>query len=140
MKLLDANVWLAAAWANHEHHKVVQRWLDSEEEELGFCRLTQLAFLRLVSNVAVTGAYALTRREAWDAFDALAGDVRVRFLEEPAGLILLWRTYSKREDRSHNVWTDDYLAAFAQASDATLVTLDRGVEKRYPSVTVLRVR
>jgi hypothetical protein len=34
------------------------------------------------------------------------------------------------------LWTDDYLAAFAQASDATLTTLDRKMPARYPSVRV----
>ncbi len=32
--------------------------------------------------------------------------------------------------------TDDYLAAFAQASAATLTTLDRKMPARYPSVQV----
>jgi toxin-antitoxin system PIN domain toxin len=140
MKLLDANVWLAAAWANHVHHAVVRRWLDGEEDEIGFCRITQLAFLRLTTNVAVTGAHALSRREAWNAFDALAGDMRVRFLQEPSGLELLWRAISKRDDRSYKVWTDDYLAAFAQTGNATLVTLDRALETRYPAVSVLTLR
>jgi uncharacterized protein len=34
------------------------------------------------------------------------------------------------------LWSDDYLAAFAQASDAALITLDRKVPARYPSVRV----
>jgi hypothetical protein len=32
------------------------------------------------------------------------------------------------------MWTDDYLAAFAQASNAMLTTLDRKMPARYPSV------
>ena len=47
-----------------------------------------------------------------------------------------WRTISARDDRSHKLWTDDYLAAFAQVTDATLVTLDRKMSTRYPSVRV----
>ena len=47
-----------------------------------------------------------------------------------------WRAISARDDKSHKLWTDDYLAAFAQASDATLVTLDRKMPARYPSVRV----
>jgi uncharacterized protein len=38
---------------------------------------------------------------------------------------------------SHKLWTDDYLAAFAQVSDATLVTLDRKMSACYPSVRVV---
>jgi hypothetical protein len=34
------------------------------------------------------------------------------------------------------LWTDDYLAAFAQVSDAVLTTLDRKLSARYPSVQV----
>ena len=48
----------------------------------------------------------------------------------------VWRAISARDDRSHRLWTDDYLAAFAQASGATLTTLDRKMPARYPSVQV----
>jgi uncharacterized protein len=42
----------------------------------------------------------------------------------------------KREDKSHLLWTDDYLAAFAQAADAELITFDRALSRRYGSVRV----
>jgi predicted nucleic acid-binding protein len=29
VKLLDVNVWLAAAWARHAHHPVAKRWVDA---------------------------------------------------------------------------------------------------------------
>jgi len=35
------------------------------------------------------------------------------------------------------LWTDDYLAAFAQAGNLDVATLDRGFLKRYPSVHVV---
>ena len=60
----------------------------------------------------------------------------VVLLDEPEGLERLWRALSAGDDQSHRLWTDDYLAAFAQAADLTLVTLDRSVIKRYPSVRV----
>ncbi len=47
-----------------------------------------------------------------------------------------WRAISARDDKSHKLWTDDYLAAFAQAGDLTLATLDRKLPGRYPSVRV----
>jgi uncharacterized protein len=53
-----------------------------------------------------------------------------------AELDAVWRAISARDDKSHKLWTDDYLAAFAQASDATLVTLDRDMTGRYPSARV----
>jgi toxin-antitoxin system PIN domain toxin len=142
MKLLDVNVWLAAAWARHVHHAVAKRYVDAEDDDMLFCRVTELAFLRLVTNRAVTGEDALTRRQAWDLLLALQADPRIRFAPEPRGLAPLWIAFSKRDDRSHLLWTDDYLAAFAQAIGAELVTLDAGLRARYPSVdvTILRSR
>ncbi|MBK9239435.1 MAG: PIN domain-containing protein [Acidobacteria bacterium] len=137
MKLLDVNVWLAASWGRHAHHSIAKRWMDQEDDDLAFCRVTEMAFLRLVSNPAVTGTDVQTRKQGWDLLLALQDDPRVRFLGEPRGLAPVWITLSKRNDKSHLLWTDDYLAAFAQSAPATLVTLDRKIRTRYPSVDVL---
>lgn len=137
MKLLDVNVWLAAVWARHVHHRVAKRFVDASEDEMVFCRVTEMAFLRLVTNPAVIGRDVRTRRQAWDLLLALQADPRVRFLAEPRGLAALWMAFSKRDDDSHLLWTDDYLVAFAQAADVDLVTLDRGFHSRYPSVRVV---
>jgi uncharacterized protein len=137
MKLLDVNVWLAAAWARHTKHGIAKRWLDDQEDGLAFCRITEMALLRLVTHPAITGTDARTRRQAWDIVEQLQADPRVRLLPEPQGLVPLWRAFSKRDDRSHLLWTDDYLAAFAQAASLDLVTFDRGMRTRYPSVRVI---
>ena len=136
MKLLDVNLWLAASWARHSGHAAAKRWFDAESDGLALCRVTQMALLRLVTNPAVTGADVLSRRRAWDLVETVMADPRVLFLAEPGGLEPLWMAFSKRDDASHLLWTDDYLAAFAQASGAELVTLDRGLRRRYPSVQV----
>lgn len=137
MKLLDVNVWLAAAWARHRHHGVAKRWLDQEEDELALCRVTQMALLRLVTNPAVTDRDVLSRHQAWELVERLMADPRVHLLSEPEGLVPLWVTFSKRDDRNHLLWTDDYLAAFAQAANAELVTLDRVFRTRYPAVRII---
>jgi len=140
MKLLDVNVWLAAAWARHVHHATAKRFVDAEDSDLLFCRMTELALLRLLTNPAITGDDALTRKQAWNLLLTLQSDPRVRFVPEPPGLAPLWIAFSKRDDRSHLVWTDDYLAAFAQAAGAELVTLDHKLRARYPSVDVTVLR
>lgn len=140
MKLVDVNVWLAAAWAGHPRHEIAKAWVDSQEQDLAFCRVTEMAFLRLLTNPAVTKADVRTRRQAWDVLRLLQADPRVRFVAEPRGLAPLWIALSKRDDGSHLLWTDDYLAAFAQAADLDLCTLDKGMHGRYPSVTVELVR
>lgn len=137
MKLPDVNVWLAAVWQRHSLHTVARRWLTSEVSDVAFCRVTHMSLLRLVTNPAVTGGDSLTRRQAWDLTDRLMSDRRVRFLPEPDELVALWIAFSKRDDRSHLRWTDDYIAAFASAARAELVTLDRAFPARYSSVRVV---
>jgi|SRR5437660_487156 len=136
MKLVDVNVWLAAAWRNHAQHGAARDWMEAEGDELAFCRITQMALLRLLSNPAITRHDTLTRRQAWDVFDQFMADDRARFVSEPHGLEQIWMAFSKRDDKSHLLWTDDYLAAFAQAADMDLVTFERAFHKRYPSVRV----
>jgi hypothetical protein len=73
------------------------------------------------------GEDAIDRSQAWRTYDLLWADERVQWADEPAELDAVWRAISARDDKSHKLWTDDYLAAFAQASDAILITLDSNV-------------
>jgi len=136
MSLLDVNVWLASSWRNHESHERVTAWVQRASEGLAMCRVTQMGFLRLSTVSAIAGADTLTRREAWRALDELHLQPNVMWLDEPVGLERTWRAISEGDDHSHKLWTDDYLAAFAQTANLTLVTLDRSFIKRYPSVRV----
>lgn len=136
MILLDVGVWLAAAWGRHAHHPATAEWFGKQPDDLVFCRVTQMGFLRLLSNPAIMGADAVDRSQAWRTFDQLWADERVLWADEPDGLDAVWRAISARDDKSHKLWTDDYLAAFAQASDLTLATLDGKLAGRYPSVRV----
>lgn len=136
MSLLDVNVWLASSWRNHESHERVSAWIQRQSGGLGLCRVTQMGLLRLITVPAIAGADALTRRQAWQALDDLRRQPNVRWLDEPDDLDRVWRAISARDDHSHKLWTDDYLAAFAQVADLRLVTLERSFVKRYPSVSV----
>ena len=136
MKLVDVGVWLAAVWGRHAHNPVAAGWFSQEADDILFCRVTQMGVLRLLSNPAIMGEDAVDRSQAWRTFDQLWADERVLWADEPAELDAVWRAISARDDKSHKLWTDDYLAAFAQASGATLVTLDRRLPARYPSVRV----
>src|SRR5206468_2699329 len=86
---------------------------------------------------AVTRSDALTRRQAWEVFEKLIADPRIRLIAEPQGIEPLWVAFSKRDDQSHLLWTDDYLAAFAQAANAEFVTFDRAFSKRHRSVRTI---
>jgi uncharacterized protein len=134
--LVDVGVWLAATWGRHAHHRVARQWFDGESDDLILCRVTQMSLLRLITNSAILGEDAVTRSEAWRIVDQIWSDDRVLWAEEPDQLEAVFRAISARDDNSHKLWTDDYLAAFAQASDASLVTLDTKLKARYPSVQV----
>jgi plasmid stability protein len=55
MTLCDSNVWLALALSKHVHHTAAREWLETVEEPASvfFCRPTQQAFLRLLTNASV---------------------------------------------------------------------------------------
>jgi uncharacterized protein len=134
--LVDVGVWLAATWGRHARHHIARQWFDEQSDDLILCRVTQMSLLRLVSNRAIMGEDVVTRSEAWRIIDQLWSDSRVLWAEEPDHLEAVFRAISAQNDNSHKLWTDDYLAAFAQASGASLVTLDTRLKGRYPSVTV----
>jgi len=49
VKIPDVNVWLAAVWSRHSQHGVAKNWIDAEQDGLAFCRVTQMALLRLLT-------------------------------------------------------------------------------------------
>jgi uncharacterized protein len=110
--------------------------MNRQADDLLFCRVTQVGLLRLLSNPAIMGEDAIDRSAGWRVFDQLWADERVLWADEPDDLDAVWRAISARDDKSHKLWTDDYLAAFAQTSGATLATLDRKLPARYPLVVV----
>jgi uncharacterized protein len=134
--LVDVGVWLAATWGRHAQHRIARQWFDEQSDDLLLCRITQMSLLRLISNPAIMGEDAVTRSEAWRIIDQFWSDNRVLWAEEPDHLEAVFRAISARSDNSHQLWTDDYLAAFAQASGASLATLDTKLKGRYPSVQV----
>jgi uncharacterized protein len=136
MILVDVGVWLAATWGRHVNHSVAKQWFDEQSDDLLLCRVTQMSLLRLISNPAIMGDDVITRSEAWRVFDHFWSDSRVLWADEPDHLEAVFRAISARRDNSHKLWTDDYLAAFAQASGAVLATLDTKLKDRYPSVQI----
>jgi uncharacterized protein len=95
-----------------------------------------MSLLRLITNPAIMGEDAVTRSQAWRLIDQIWAGDRVLWAEEPDQLEAVFRAISARDDNSHKLWTADYLAAFTQASGASLVTLDPKLAERYPSVQV----
>jgi uncharacterized protein len=128
--LCDSNVWLALALSKHVHHDAAREWLETVDESASvfFCRPTQQAFLRLLTNASVLGPYGnppLTNREAWSAYEAFLSDHRIAVQRnEPVGVESLWKALAVRGTASPKLWMDAYLAAFAMAGRYSMVTTD----------------
>ncbi|MGH9606541.1 MAG: TA system VapC family ribonuclease toxin [Terracidiphilus sp.] len=124
--LPDVNVWVALASDQHIHHALVKAWLESTANEpLAFCRITELGFLRLLTNKHVMGAEVCSPLQAWRAYDEVRMDARVIFLSERADFSEAWRRLGGQIAGGPNAWTDAYLTAFAAHTIAAVVTLDR---------------
>lgn len=140
MILMDVGPWLALTYEGHVHSVAVRSWKARTPDTLVMCRVTQMSLLRLLTNRAVMRNDVQTRAAAWAVLDQLTADAQVTFTTEPDGLEPVWRTFSARDELSHTLWTDDYLAAFALVGGMRLATLDHTVRARYPAVEVLAIR
>jgi len=137
----DINVWVALTYEGHIHHLNARNWFVSLERgaRLFFCRFTQLGLMRLLTAESVMGKdEVMTQEEAWRAYDRWLEDERVAFLEEPAGLDIPFRAMTRSRQSATKDWADSYLAAFAVASQLTLVTFDRAFQSKSKQIVLLR--
>jgi toxin-antitoxin system PIN domain toxin len=129
--LPDVNVWIALAAERHTHHGAARHWFSSlQDEKLTFCCLTQLGFLRLLTNKHVMEEEVMKPDAAWEAYRVLRLDRRIGYLSEPNELPETWETFTEGPLSSPNLWTDAYLCAFAHAGRLTLVTFDAKTRTR----------
>jgi hypothetical protein len=124
--LPDVNIWIALTSNRHVHHSPANEWLQGVDSgQIAFCRISEMGFLRLLTNPHVMGKDALSPAEAWRVYDEWRADDRVIFLPERPGFSEEWRRLGEQIAGGPNVWTDAYLAAFALHANATIITLDR---------------
>lgn len=124
--LPDVNIWIALTSNRHVHHSLANAWIKSiNADQIAFCRISELGFLRLLTNAHVMGKDVLSPAKAWLVYDEWRDDDRVIFLPEHHEFSKKWRRLGGQISGGPNAWTDAYLAAFALDSNATVVTLDR---------------
>jgi uncharacterized protein len=124
--LLDANVWLALAVEAHTHHgRAKAYWEADAAPSTAFCRVTQMAFLRLLTNKTVMGREVLSPSAAWKSAGEFLALPEVELLSEPTGLDGKWALLAAGGRSSPNLWTDAYLAAFASSGGMRLVSFDK---------------
>jgi toxin-antitoxin system PIN domain toxin len=128
--LLDVNVWLAISIPEHPHHaRALRYWRDESDERIAFCRVTALAFLRLLSNTAVMDGRPLSASEAWSTYRAWLQRPSVISAREPAGCDTILGGWANNGVIQPRLWTDAYLAAFARAGGMKLVTFDHDYQR-----------
>lgn len=135
--LPDANVWLALTTAGHVHHGAAQAWAAGQSSgPLVFCRVTQMALLRLLTTPAVMGTAVCSQKEAWQIYDGALARPGSHFLSEPPTLEQVWRARAGLDQPAPKLWTDFYLAAFAHGHGLRLVTFHQGF-RQLPEIEVL---
>ena len=121
----DVNVWIAMYSPGHIHRQPAMDWFGhSTEHDVAFSRITQMGFLRLLTNRHVMDNNAMSPSAAWQAFDGLFKNTRISLAIEPPNMEGIWRSLTQGAPSGANAWTDAYLSAFAIASGFTLVTFD----------------
>jgi uncharacterized protein len=136
----DVNVWVALTWEGHIHHVAARTWFEGTDTEarIAFCRLTQISLLRLLTTQAVMASDVMSQTEAWAAYDYWLRDDRILFLEEPANIESVFRSFSRQPQPDAKVWADAYLAAFVTVAEMQLVTFDKGFEGKVENLRILR--
>jgi toxin-antitoxin system PIN domain toxin len=126
--LCDVNVLLALVTDRHAFHAAAVDWLDGMPAGgATICRIAQTGLLRLLNNPAVMREDVLDTTACWDLWRRLLEDERVRFTPtEPPGLDAAFERFTSGRAFTPRLWTDAYLAAYAQTSGLTLVTFDQG--------------
>jgi hypothetical protein len=130
-------VWLALTAEAHIHHPRAEKYWYTEAAPLAaFCRVTQLALLRHLTNKSVMGTHVLTPAAAWEKCSELLALTEVQLIIEPTGLDARLGALCNLGRTSPNLWTDAYLAAFASCAELRLVSFDQGFT-RFAGLDVL---
>lgn len=125
--LPDINVWVALASDRHFHHGLARDWFAATGEAgAAFCRVTQMGFLRLLTNSRVMGEDVLGQRQAWSVYEQLGRDARVVFALEPPDIEPVWKKLTQGAFRAPGLWTDAYIAALSLLHSFHVVSFDKG--------------
>jgi toxin-antitoxin system PIN domain toxin len=137
--LLDVNVLVAMAWPTHQEHAKVLSWLKEHAREgWATCPLTQIAFVRLLSNPQFSPD-ALTPQESLALLEANLAHPAHLFWGDLIGLAEALRSFEGKL-QGHRQVTDAYLLGLAIHHKGRLVTLDRGIVSLPPAKSPLRQR
>jgi uncharacterized protein len=124
--LLDLNILTALLWPAHEHHEAAHRWFgDRADARWATCPLTQLGFVRIVSNPAFSrdalspaaAAVLLAENLAHPAHEFWTESLQVPATIKGMEFGL----------QGYRQLTDAYLLGLASHRKSVLATFDRGL-------------
>lgn len=127
--LLDVNALVALGFLQHEFHERVAAWVralvskEKEESELATCSITELGFVRVLTQAA--------------PYDLTVARARELLLRLKATRVVRFTFLSDDQDISHlPAWvrtgrqtTDGHLVQLARSKDTILATLDRKIPR-----------
>lgn len=124
--LLDINILTALLWPTHEHHEAAHRWFGGRAgTSWATCSLTQLGFVRIVSNPAFSRD-ALSPTEALALLGENLGHPAHEFWPDQVQVPSAVKDLEPRL-QGYRQLTDAYLLALAHRRKGVLATFDRGV-------------
>jgi toxin-antitoxin system PIN domain toxin len=121
--LLDVNVLIALGWSSHAFHSLVTERMERQNGPWFTCTITQLGFMRLSANPAVTKA-AVSPGLAADLLARLTRDRHHQFLPELVPAAASATLAGFRRAVGPQQVTDAFLLALAGHSGASFLTLD----------------
>ncbi len=119
--LLDVNALIALGFEPHEFHRRVVHWITKSAPEFATCSITELGFVRVLSQVS---RYGLSVPEARSLLLRLKASRAMIFKFVTDDHDLSWMpSWVKNSDQI----TDGHLLELARSSGASLATLDRRI-------------
>ena len=124
--LLDVNVLVALLWPAHEHHDAAHRWFRARRPaRWATCPLTQLSFVRVVSNPAFSRE-SLSPAKAVALLAANLAHPGHRFWTDSQEVPQALRPRAQLL-QGHQQFTDAYLLGLAKKRNGAVATFDRGL-------------
>jgi toxin-antitoxin system PIN domain toxin len=125
--LLDVNVLIALLWPAHDHHDAAHDWFAArgQRSRWATCPLTQMAFVRIVSNPAFSPD-ALAPADALGVLERNLAHPRHEFWPDDIALVEAVGPVAPRLQGYRQI-ADAYLLGLALGRRGTLASFDRGL-------------
>lgn len=128
--LLDINVLIARQDANHEHHKLVSRWLhENSNKGWATCPITENGFVRILGHPSYPGWPGTPVLSALALRELISSIPGHEFISDEISIADERIFKSLKETKSRDV-TDLYLLALAVQDNCRFATLNERINSK----------